>query len=162
MKGCWCDIFRNQNDFDIAGLCLADDLGHQNDVVLVSFIQSECDEFHAFGFGLAKECKCLCKTQITPAFAKRCFHILDEQIEILHIAANGAGHDCGRLGLWHYATHRLNPLPARVWQPNLKHNGLRGPDLRPPMSGILSRHICPSASNISLKWGEIGAKRFLL
>ena len=104
------DLISDQDHLDPAALGLADDVGDPRQVRLVFAIHRDGDELKRRGIGLAEEHRGILERQIAPAFAQLQFHVVDQQIEILHVARNGARHDGGRFRrqICH-ARHRLCP-----------------------------------------------------
>jgi len=51
------------------------------------------------GIGLLQEQQRVFERQVAPAFAKLQLHVVDEQVEILHIARDRACHDWRRIRL---------------------------------------------------------------
>ena len=68
-------------------------------VAFVLIIDRDRHEFQRRSLGLGHEERGVGKAEIAPAFAELGFHVLDQQIEILNIARNRAGHDRRRFRL---------------------------------------------------------------
>ena len=139
MQGGRSDIFGDQDDLDVAGLGLCNDLGHQDEVFLIGLIKSQRNEFHRICFRLTEEGQRLCKTQIAPTFAEDVFHVFDQQIEVLNVTAHRTSNDWRCFGLRHNTTHSLIPLNARGWQRRVPHLACRVSLFAVPLAWLVTQ-----------------------
>ena len=83
-------LIGNKHNLDALGLGHFNDIGDARKIGLVLMINGNRHKFQHRCFGLVQKRSGIFKRKITPAFAKFQFHIVDQQIKILHIARNCA------------------------------------------------------------------------
>ena len=72
-----------------------DDHADQVGLRFVVIIQRDGQQFQIGRFRVIQKRDRFDKPQLAPGFGKFCFHVLDQQIEVLHVSTNRAGLDHG-------------------------------------------------------------------
>ena len=104
------DVLGHEDDLDVAFLGLFDDADDQFDVLFIFVIDRKGHEFQIFCLRLRKESLGLHEIEVAPGFAQFGFDVIDQQVERLHVAGDGARHDrCGVRFESQASTHRHIP-----------------------------------------------------
>src|SRR6056297_423598 len=93
-------------------------------------VHRQGDKLEPSGLHLAEKGQRLGKSQVAPCLSEGGLHVLDEQVEILHIPADRAGADRGCVGLGHLETrHSCRSGPRGVRCGGSHAAGMGGADL---------------------------------
>jgi len=107
MQGDRADLIGDQHHLQAMGLGLFDDLADARQVGFIGGIDRDGDKLQTASVWLIQEHGGIVERQVAPAFAQFQFHIVDQQVKILHVARNGAREDRCRFRLKVcYAAHR--------------------------------------------------------
>ena len=112
------DIFGDEDHLDLLGLGQGDDFPKHDKVFFIGVINGKRNELKRLRFGLVEECQSLGKAKVAPAFAQDRFHVFDQQIEVLDIAADRAGLDWAGICRW-IRTTRHYSVPFLILPRNL-------------------------------------------
>jgi hypothetical protein len=111
------DAVGHDDHADAARLRGPDHLAEEAHVGLVLGGDGQRDEHEVVRLGLLEKGARLFEAEVAPAFAELGFHVLDQEIETMHVARHRAGDDRRRFGLQcQSATHPHHPKPARVFR----------------------------------------------
>ncbi len=110
------DLIGDQHHLDVPGAGGADDVGDPRQIGLVLGIDGNGHEFQRGSIGQFQKRQGFVERQIAPAFAHLDFHVVDQHLEVLHIARDRACDDRCRIRLQGCdARHRLSSFQARVF-----------------------------------------------
>jgi len=106
VQGDRTQLLGDQQDADVQRIGALDHRLDQRQVRFVLVVEGDGDEFEIARIGLVEELQGVRKGQVAPAFTQFQFHVLDQQVEVLHVARDGTGPDRdGMLGRAAHARH---------------------------------------------------------
>jgi hypothetical protein len=87
------DLIREQDHLHLPGARRPDEVGEPRQVGFVFAVHRDGHEFQCGRIGLVQKDQRIVNRRVATAFAQLQFHIVDQQIEILHIPRHHAGQD---------------------------------------------------------------------
>ncbi len=109
------DLVGDEQDLDLLGFRRLDHVVHLRQFAFVLAVDGDGDELHARAVGLLQEDQRIFEVQVAPGFAELLLHVVDQQIETLHIPGNGACQDRRGVTLYGSFARHLASHPFSTW-----------------------------------------------